>query len=173
MRRAVFVLRMHVDSRQGEIKLLLRFLLTCTIPNKARPKITFDFVFWASGLRVVFVLLVRATEAATLSFCTHVKCKQPNSTHNRQGRNSVCRQRPKFQLPRMYCYRHDHRSVCPAEMKSQNSQLRYCFLNRLGKRIERFSKLLSFFFMHVTVKVIYGNICSYESNCLNTVPSPW
>lgn len=154
MRRAVFVLKVHTDNRQWETELLLSVLLGCMIPNRARLKITFYFVFGASGLRVMFVLPVRATEAATLSLCTHVKCKQLNSTHDRQGRSSVHPQRPKFKLPRMYCNHQDHGSVCPTETKSQNVQLGYCFW--IGKETEATTSVNCYLFCQA---------CNFES-CL-------
>lgn len=46
----------------------------------------------------MFVLLVGVTVTATLSLFTHVKCKHPNSAQDRQGRNSVHRQRKKCKL---------------------------------------------------------------------------
>ena len=41
-------IKMHIDNRQRETKLLLSVLLECTIPNRARLKISFYFVFQAS-----------------------------------------------------------------------------------------------------------------------------
>ncbi len=62
-------------------------------------KIYFPFLNqWIIKGHVMFVLLVGVTGTATSSLFTHGKCKQPNSTHDRQGRNSVHRQRKKCKL---------------------------------------------------------------------------